>query len=132
MKNRAFLLGSFIFLIIVAVDGVMFFDGMKTLGIFSFLSSLLVFASGMVWLIYRDDSKIYFSRSVLLVPIVIFGGAITAVLKQVPMDLQMTPENLEETGNLLMSRYQIGLWIVAILIFFIFVMASSLMSGERR
>ncbi len=132
MKNKAFLMGSFIFLIIVGVDLFMFFDGMKTLGIFSFLSSLLVFASGMVWLIYRDDSKIYFCKPSLLVPIAIFGGAVTMVLKQVPMDLQMTPENLEETGNLLMSRYQIGLWLVATLIFFIFVMASSLMSGERR
>jgi hypothetical protein len=132
LRNSAFLLGSFIFLIILIVDGGMFFVGMKVLGIFSIISSILVFASGMVWLIYRDDAKIYIRHKALVFPIAIFGIAILTALKQVPVDLQLTPENLEQTGNLLMSRYQIGLWIVAALIFFIFVMASSLLSGDRR
>jgi len=132
MKNYAFFLGSLVFALILVVDGMMYLNGMKALGIFSFLGSLLVFASGMVWLIYRDDRKIYFRRAFLLFPIAIFGGAISLILKQVPMELRPTAENLEEVGSLLMSRYQIGLWIVAILIFFVFVMASSMLSGERQ
>lgn len=132
MRNRAFLVGSFIFLVLIGVDLVMYLNGMKVLGIFSFLASLLVFASGMVWLIYRDDSRIYFRKPILLIPIAIFGAAVTMTLQQVPLYFRLTPENLEEAGNLLMSRYQIGLWIISILIFFLFIMASSLMGGERR
>ena len=131
-KNYAFLLGSFIFLLVVSVDAAMFINGMKALAIFSFMSSLLVFAAAMVWLIYRDDAKIYFRNSLLIIPLIAFGASISQVMKQVPMELRYTPENLDEVGNLLMSRYQIGLWIVAMTIFFIFIMASSLMSGERK
>lgn len=132
MKNYAFFFGATIFILILGIDTTMYLNGMRALGIFSFLGSLLVFASGMIWLIYRDDRGVYFRRPILFIPIAIFGGAVGLILKQVPLEIRPTAENLEEVGSLLMSRYQIGLWIVAIIIFFVFVMASSMLSGERQ
>ncbi len=132
MKNLAFVLGRLVLAITLTVDIGIFFNGMKVLGIFSLISSLLVFAAGMVWLIYRDDGRVYFKRKSLFIPITLFGLSIVAALREIPIDFKVTNENLEEVGNLLMSRYQMALFIVSVLVFFVFVIASSLLSSERR
>jgi hypothetical protein len=131
MNKPAFLIGTAIALVTANLDFQMLFMGQSALGLFSFIGTLLVFASSMIWLIYRDDGKVYFRRLTLIIPVFVLGLAIYSTFKQMPILSLQTPESLNESGNLLMSRYQIGLWLVSISIFFVFIISSSLMVRKR-
>jgi hypothetical protein len=132
MNKPAFIIGTVIALVTVGLDVQMLLVGQSALGLFSFIGTLLVFASSMIWLIYRDDGKAHFRRMTLAIPVFILGLAVLFTFKQMPILSLQTPESLNESGNLLMSRYQVGLWLVSLCIFFVFIISSSLMVRRRH
>jgi NADH:ubiquinone oxidoreductase subunit 6 (subunit J) len=131
LKNKAFIVGALLLLMTVAIDVLMYANGLWALALFSFIGTILVFASSLVWLVYRDDTLLYVRRVYLIIPLAIFGIALNLCFHKIPMGFAPSPENLEEVGNLLMSRYQIALWIVSTLIFFMFITSGSLMGRKR-
>jgi hypothetical protein len=106
-------------------------NGLVSLGIFSFIGTLLLFASSIIWLIYRDDTELHLRKIWLAIPIAIFGGGLAFSFQQLGLQFSATNENLIEVGNLVMSRYQIGMWTVSALILFMFIIAASLVTRNR-
>jgi NADH:ubiquinone oxidoreductase subunit 6 (subunit J) len=132
MKKGAFYTGCLIFSLTVLIDVGIYTIGLKTLGIFSLIGTLLVFGASMIWLIYMEDNHHYFRKPILVIPIGIFAVALVESFKQTSIQYRSTTESLDEVGNLLLSRYQMILWIVSIIIFFMFIVASTLISRRSR
>jgi hypothetical protein len=128
LKNRSFWLGFLIFLGTLWIDGQIFAGGSYALGILVCVGSILVFASGIVWLVYHDDKKIHFRRGWLVIPIAVFGYATVLVFDKSGITFAPAPENLLEIGNLVMTRFQIGMWIVSLTLLCVFVIAGSLIA----
>ncbi len=124
-------MGTFLLLLTLIVDGVMFGSGLVSLAIFSIIGTLLLFASSIIWLIYRDDTQVHFRRIWHAIPISVFGGGLLFTFQQLSLKYNHTGENLGEVGNIIMSRYQIGMWIASTTIFFMFVIAASLVTRNR-
>jgi hypothetical protein len=131
LRTGSFLVGTFILVMTLFVDGTMFTNGLISLAIFSFIGTLLLFASSIIWLIYRDDTKLHFRRIWLVIPLSVFGLGLAFTFQQLRLQYIPTNENLGEVGNLVMSRYQIGMWCVSALILFMFVVAASLVTRHR-
>jgi hypothetical protein len=130
LKNRVFFLGILLVVMTLAVDIYLFYLGLFVLALFSIIGTSLVFSGAMFWFMHLEDTKFHFRKPTLLIPIAILGSAICLVFNQVPMIIQKTPENLEQIGNLMMSRYQIALWLSSVLVFFVFVISSSVLAKK--
>jgi hypothetical protein len=128
LRNRTFILGAILLVLTLAVDIYLFFLGLFVLGIFSLIGTSLVFSAAMFWFMHLEDTKFHFQKPVLIIPIAILGSAVALVFDQTPMIIQKTPENLEQIGNLMMSRYQIALWLSSAIVFFVFIISSSVLT----
>ena len=127
MKNFVFLLGTLLLILAVVIDIVIIASGMTILGVFSLLGSILFFIIGTIWFIYRDDQTFHFSQPLLVIPAGLFGGAVFSFFKKSQIFYKFSLEDLPGVGNLIMARYQIGLWLVSVMILFAFVIGGSMM-----
>lgn len=131
MRNPPFILGASLFILALTVDGWALAAGLSAVGVLLSVGTVLVFAVGIIWLIYHDDRKLHFCRGWVIIPLGLFGFALSKVLEKSSAQLLPTPENLTDTGERIMTQFQLGLWIVSLLLLFSFVLASSLMRRNR-
>jgi NADH:ubiquinone oxidoreductase subunit 6 (subunit J) len=130
LNRSIFILGHFCFLVMIGVDLAIHLSGAVILGVFNLIGSILVFAVGLVWQLRQEEEKMQISRLWLALPIAAWGAAIFRVLNQSQIEYRLTPENLEEVGNLLMSRFDMGLWLGSLILLVGFIIAGTLMRRE--
>jgi NADH:ubiquinone oxidoreductase subunit 6 (subunit J) len=131
VRNRAFVLGASLFTLTIAIDAMIIAQGLEVLGVLSLIGSILVFASAIVWLIYQDDGALHIRKVWVAVPLAVFGVAVAKMFDSSGIGMFRGNENIQEVGNLLMSRYQLGLWSVSTTLLISFVIAASLMVRRR-
>ena len=131
MTRPTFILGLLFFVANIAIDLVMVFSGLPTLGGMLAFLTVLVFVTGIIWFIHLDDGKMRLLRVWLVFPLALVGVAFYKVLALTSSlgkpTAALIAENLSEMGNLLMARYQMGLWLAAVILFSGFMIASALM-----
>ncbi len=128
----AFGLGFIVFLTNVFVNLILVFNGAPLLGIFCLLQTILVFSVGVIWLIRQDDFSLHFHKTSTLIPLVIFLVGYYLILDNLGIKFYAIKENVEELGNLMLSRYQVALWFGAVLGMLGFVLAGGVMRRSQK
>jgi hypothetical protein len=131
MKKPAFFLGAILFLLTTVINCWLIFTGTVALGIFSLIGTVLVFSSGIIWLIRQEDQSLHLKNVWLILPLGVFSFGIVQTLQKGGMDYPFVLENIQEIGNVMMSRYQIGLWLVSTVLLLSFVVAGALMTRGK-
>jgi hypothetical protein len=130
-RNWPFVIGSGIFTLTFLLDLFAYAGGSLALSVLLGIGTVLVFASGIIWLIYHDDRRAHFRRGWIILPLSLFGFGLLKALGKGSIDLMPAPENMELVKNVFVSRLQIGLWLVSVLLFACFVLAGSLMKRKK-
>lgn len=131
MKNWPFIVGSGVFLITFVLDIFAYEGGSLALSILMATGTVLVFASGIIWLIYHDDRRLHFRRGWIVLPLALFAVGLARALEKGAVDILPAPETEEALKNLFVSRLQIGLWLMSVLLLVSFVLAGSLMKRRK-
>jgi hypothetical protein len=124
---KVFYIGVFFLILTFAVDALIFINKLYVLGMISLISSSLIFSCAFIWFLYRDEQKPRVKNLFIVFPIGIFCVAILKFLKLGLISYQAAPEDLLGVGNILMSRYELGLWIISSLILLSFVLTGALL-----
>jgi hypothetical protein len=126
-KSPIFLLGVLLLLLNISVDVLMLSTNLGALGVLSLTGSSLVFCSATIWFIYRDEVTLKFRNSFAILPLALFVAAFLKFLKAGGIKFQPAAEDLAGVGNMLMARYEMGLWIISAWILLTFVISGSIL-----
>ena len=129
--KKAFALGVGVFVLTFCLDLFAYSVGALVLSILMAVGTVLVFASGVIWLIYHDDQTLHFYRGWLIIPLGLFGAGLFETFKNGNIEILPAPEAVETAKNLVARHLQVGLWLVSILLFVSFVLAGSLMKRTK-
>jgi hypothetical protein len=131
VNRRSTFLALGIVALTLSIDTALAFSGAEGLGMIAGLSTLVFAAIGAIWLMRLRNAQITVRRVWVVFPAGVFFAAIAIVFERSGLLLKPFVEDLRGVGNLMMARYQIGVWILSIVVLLTFVTASTLLERNR-
>lgn len=131
MKKSAYLTALVLFIACIATDLLAFLFGQPLAGITLTTSTLIVFFSAHVWYVHHPEPKLRVKNLFLVIPMIIITLGFLKILSSMELLQKLNEENLLAQGQVLMSRYQGGLWILGLILLCAFIFAASILERKK-